>query len=110
MPRAWSFNSSPAVPGQMEDDGIGRLLMSLQSTEILLDPFEASKTISIPAIMFISDREAMSIVSQETTEEIRAVNDKIQVIHLKGGSHFIRHTRFDGFVPTSQTFLDSVRR
>ncbi|MFC1878711.1 alpha/beta fold hydrolase [Chloroflexota bacterium] len=89
-----SFNFMKAIP-----------LMAMGSTQ---DPFGAFKKVPSPILLFIGDREKMSIVSQETAQEIVKVNDKIEVLHLEGASHDIRRTRFDGFMPALQAFLANI--
>jgi pimeloyl-ACP methyl ester carboxylesterase len=73
-----------------------------------LAPFEVFKKISVPVLLFIGDKEKMSIVSQETAQEVARVNDKVQVVHLEGASHDIRRTRFDGYIPALKKFLWEV--
>ena len=72
------------------------------------DPFEAFRKISVPALLFIGDKEKMSIVSPETAQAAVRANDKVQVIHLEGASHDIRRTRFDGYMPSLKKFLDGI--
>jgi pimeloyl-ACP methyl ester carboxylesterase len=72
------------------------------------DPFEAFRKISVPALLFIGDREKMAIVSQEVAREAARVNDKVRVVHLEGASHDIRRTRFDGYMPALQDFLGEM--
>ena len=69
------------------------------------DPFEAFRQVTIPALLFIGDREKMSIVSQEAAQKAVEVNPTIQVVHLAGASHDIRRTRFDGYMPALKKFL-----
>jgi pimeloyl-ACP methyl ester carboxylesterase len=68
--------------------------------------FEVFKKITVPVLLFIGDKEMMSIVSQESAEKAASVNAK--VIHLEGASHDIRHTRFDGYVPALKDFLKNI--
>jgi pimeloyl-ACP methyl ester carboxylesterase len=68
-------------------------------------PFEVFRKITAPVLLFIGDKEKMSIVSQAAAQEAARVNDKVQVVHLEGASHDIRRTRFDGYVPALQKFL-----
>jgi N-formylmaleamate deformylase len=72
-------------------------------------PFEVFRKITAPVLLFIGDNEKMSIVSQSTAEEAARVNNKIQVVHLKGASHDIRRTRFDGYVPALKKFLGEIK-
>lgn len=72
------------------------------------DPFAAFRLISVPAVLFIGDREKMAIVSQETAQKVAQVNDRIKVVHLEGASHDIRRTRFDGYMPALKQFLNEV--
>ena len=69
------------------------------------DPFEAFHMVTVPALLFIGDREKMSIVSQAAAQRVLEVNSKIQVVHLAGASHDIRRTRFDGYMPALKKFL-----
>ena len=71
-------------------------------------PFEVFKKVTVPVLLFIGDREKMSIVTQETAQEAKRVNDKVQVVHLEGASHDIRRTRFDGYLPALKKFLGEV--
>jgi predicted alpha/beta-hydrolase family hydrolase len=70
------------------------------------DPFEVFRLITVPVVLFIGDREKMSIVSQEAAQRVAEVNNKIQVVHLAGASHDIRRTRFDGYMPALKKFLE----
>jgi N-formylmaleamate deformylase len=72
------------------------------------DPFAVIEKISVPTILFIGDREKMSIVSVECAEEAARINPLVKVIHLEGASHDIRRTRFDGYLPALQQFLFEV--
>lgn len=80
--------------------------MKLDSTA----PFDMLKKIEIPVLLFIGDREKMSIVSQEAAQKAVSVNNKVQVVHLTGASHDIRRTRFDGYLPALQKFLAEAYR
>jgi predicted alpha/beta-hydrolase family hydrolase len=64
--------------------------------------------ITVPVLLFIGDREKMSIVSQEAAQRAVQVNDKIRIVHLAGASHDIRRTRFDGYMPTLKIFLEEM--
>jgi N-formylmaleamate deformylase len=82
---------------------------SLATMEMdVANPFEVFKKISVPVLLFIGDRAKMSIVSQETAQKIAQANDKVQVVHLEGASHDIRRTRFDGYMPALEKFLESI--
>jgi pimeloyl-ACP methyl ester carboxylesterase len=84
-------------------------LNSMTSMEMgLSDPFEVFKKITVPVLLFIGDREKMSIVSLEAAYEAARVNDKVQVVHLEGASHDIRRTRFDGYMPALKKFLEYI--
>ena len=72
------------------------------------DPFEVFRQITVPVLLFIGDREKMSIVSQETAQKVAQVNDRIKVVHLEGASHDIRRTRFDGYMPALKQFLNEA--
>jgi pimeloyl-ACP methyl ester carboxylesterase len=74
------------------------------------DPFEVFKKITVPVLLFVGDKERMSIVSQETAQEAARVNNKVQVVHLEGASHDIRRTRFDGYMPALKKFLGEIYR
>jgi N-formylmaleamate deformylase len=71
-------------------------------------PFEVFRNITVPVLLFIGDKEKMSLVSPETAQEAARVNAKVQVVHLAGASHDIRRTRFDGYVPALKKFLREV--
>jgi pimeloyl-ACP methyl ester carboxylesterase len=71
----------------------------------LSGPFELFRRITVPVLLFIGDKEKMSIVSQASAQEAARVNNKVQVVHLAGASHDIRRTRFDGYVPALKKFL-----
>jgi NitT/TauT family transport system substrate-binding protein len=74
-----------------------------------IDPAKvAVEKISVPVLLFIGDKEKMSIVSLEAGREAARVNDKVQVVHLEGASHDIRRTRFDGYMPALQKFLGEI--
>jgi pimeloyl-ACP methyl ester carboxylesterase len=72
------------------------------------DPFEAIKRIQVPVILFIGDREKMSIVSREAAQKAAEANAKLRVVHLEGASHDIRRTRFDGYMPALKSFLKEI--
>jgi len=74
----------------------------------LSEPFELIQKIPVPILLFIGDKEKMSIVSKETAQQAVSVNGKLQVVHLEGASHDIRRTRFDGFMPALAKFLKVV--
>ena len=81
-------------------------LKSLPTLEMdLSHPFEVFEQITVPVLLFIGDREKMSIVSVETAQEAARVNERLQVVHLQGASHDIRRTRFDGYMPALKKFL-----
>jgi N-formylmaleamate deformylase len=71
-------------------------------------PFEVFTKITVPVLLFIGDREKMSIVTQETAQEAARINDKVRVVHLEGASHDIRRTRFDGYLPALKKFLGEI--
>jgi pimeloyl-ACP methyl ester carboxylesterase len=82
---------------------------SLTTMEMdVANPFEGFKKITVRVLLFIGDREKMSIVSQETAQKIAQVNNKVQVVHLEGASHDIRRTRFDGYMPALKKFLAEI--
>jgi N-formylmaleamate deformylase len=84
-------------------------LNSLPTLEMdLSEPFEVFKKITVPVLLFIGDKEKMSIVSPETAQEAARVNDKVQLVHLEGASHDIRRTRFDGYMPSLKDFFSEV--
>jgi len=74
------------------------------------EPMEIFQKITIPVLLFIGDREKMSIVSRETGQAIARCNDQIRLVHLVGASHDIRRTRFDGYMPAVKKFLGEVFR
>jgi pimeloyl-ACP methyl ester carboxylesterase len=71
-------------------------------------PFEAFKKIEVPVLLFIGDKDKMSIVSEDTAAKIAALNPGVQVEHLAGASHDIRRTRFDGYKAALKAFLHQV--
>jgi pimeloyl-ACP methyl ester carboxylesterase len=73
-------------------------------------PIDVFKKVTAPALLLIGDQEKMAIVTQDTAQEIVRANDRVEVIYLKGASHNIRRTRFDGYLPALQGFLDSAYR
>jgi len=84
-------------------------LKSMTSMKMgLSDPFEVFKRITVPVLLFIGDREKMSIVSLETAHAAARVNAKVQVVHLEGASHDIRRTRFDGYMPALKKYLGDI--
>ncbi len=72
------------------------------------DAFEVFRRITVPVMLFIGDKEKMSIVSQETAQEAVRVNPRVQVVHLEGASHDIRRTRFDGYIHALMEFLARI--
>lgn len=72
------------------------------------DPFEVFKEITVPVLLFIGDKEKMSIVSTDTAQKAASVNDKVKVVLLEGASHDIRRTRFDGYMPALKDFLKDI--
>ena len=84
-------------------------LNSLATMEMdVSNPFEVFENIAVPILLFIGDKEKMSIVSQETAQEAARINNKVQVVHLEGASHDIRRTRFDGYAPALKKFLGEI--
>jgi N-formylmaleamate deformylase len=84
-------------------------LNSMTSMEMDLSaPFEIFRKITVPVLLFIGDREKMSIVSTEAAQKAVEANPKVQVVHLEGASHDIRRTRFDGYMPALKKFLDDI--
>ena len=84
-------------------------LNSLASMDMMAsNPFEAFQKIGVPILLFIGDKEKMSIVSQETARKIASENPRVRVVHLAGASHDIRRTRFDGYVPALKEFLSGI--
>jgi pimeloyl-ACP methyl ester carboxylesterase len=71
----------------------------------LAKPFEVIAKIQSPILLFIGDREKMSIMSRAAAQKAAEANAKLQVVHLEGASHDIRRTRFDGFMPALKSFL-----
>ena len=74
----------------------------------LSDPFKAISRIQAPILLFIGDKEKMSITSPEAAQKAAEANDNLRVVHLKGASHDIRRTRFDGYLPELQSFFREV--
>lgn len=74
------------------------------------NPIDVFKNVTAPVMLFIGDREKMAIVTQDAAREIVQANDKVKVVHLEGASHDIRRTRFDGYMPALQAFLESAYR
>ena len=74
----------------------------------LSDPFEAISRIQAPILLFIGDKEKMSITSPEAAQKAAEANDNLRVVHLEGASHDIRRTRFDGYLPELQSFFREV--
>jgi N-formylmaleamate deformylase len=74
----------------------------------IADPFDGFKKISVPVMLFIGDKEKMSIVSIESAQKAASLNDRIKVVHLEGASHDIRRTRFDGYLPALKDFLKDI--
>lgn len=72
------------------------------------DPLAPFKKIQMPVLLFIGDKEKMSIVSQKTAAEAVRRNARVQVVHLEGASHDIRRTRFDGYMPALKKFLETT--
>lgn len=72
------------------------------------NPFTVFQVTTVPVLLFIGDREKMSIVSQETAQKVAQTNNQIRVVHLAGASHDIRRTHFDGYMPALQKFLQEI--
>jgi pimeloyl-ACP methyl ester carboxylesterase len=72
------------------------------------DPFEVFKKITVPVLLFIGDKEKMSIVSMESAQKAANLNNKVRVIHLEGASHDICRTRCDGYMPALKKFLQDI--
>jgi pimeloyl-ACP methyl ester carboxylesterase len=84
-------------------------LNSMPTMQMDLDePFEIFKRISVPVLLFIGDKEKMSIVSLESAQKAASVNEKVKMVHLEGASHDIRRTRFDGYMPALKDFLKNI--
>jgi N-formylmaleamate deformylase len=69
------------------------------------DPLAPFQKVKVPTLLFIGDREKMSIVSTETAAKAAQMNNQVQVVHLESASHDIRRTRFDGYMPALKKFL-----
>lgn len=82
--------------------------MNAMADMLSANPFEAIKQIQVPVILFIGDKEKMSIVSREAAQKATEANAKLRVVHLEGASHDIRRTRFDGYMPALKNFLAEV--
>ena len=74
----------------------------------LSDPFKAISRIQAPILLFIGDKEKMSITSPEAAQKAAEANDNLRIVHLEGASHDIRRTRFDGYLPELQSFFREV--
>jgi len=84
-------------------------LNSMTSMEMdIAAPFEVFKKITVPVLLFIGDKEKMSIVSKDAAQQAASVNNKVKVVHLEGASHDIRRTRFDGYMPALKDFLKDI--
>jgi N-formylmaleamate deformylase len=84
-------------------------LNSMTSMDMgIADPFEVFTKITVPVLLFIGDKEKMSIVSKDSAQKAAGLNAKIKVIHLEGASHDIRRTRFDGYMPALIKFLEEI--
>jgi predicted alpha/beta-hydrolase family hydrolase len=71
-------------------------------------PFEVIGKIRVPILLFIGDKEKMSIMSQTAAQKASEANEKLRVVHLEGASHDIRRTRFDGYMPAFKNFLAEI--
>lgn len=78
--------------------------------ELGQSPFNAIAKVQVPILLFIGDREKMSIMSQDAACKAKEANAKVKVVHLAGASHDIRRTRFDGYLPAIKEFLSAVYR
>jgi len=72
------------------------------------DPLAPFAKVQVPILLFIGDKEKMSIVSQNTAAEIVRCNPAVQVVHLESASHDIRRTRFDGYMPALKKYLKDI--
>ncbi len=84
-------------------NSLGSLALEISS------PFEVFRKITVPTLLFIGDKASGSIVSEETAAKAARENNCIRVVHLKGASHDIRRTRFDGYMPSLKEFLQDNR-
>jgi pimeloyl-ACP methyl ester carboxylesterase len=86
-------------------------LSSMAGMEIdIAAPFEVIGKIRVPILLFIGDKEKMSIMSQDAARKASEANARLQVVHLEGASHDIRRTRFDGYMPALKDFLAEIYR
>ena len=79
--------------------------------EMGLDPtssFEAIGRIQAPILLFIGDKEKMSLMSVEAAQKAAEANSRLDIAHLEGASHDIRRTRFDGYMPALRSFVDRI--
>jgi pimeloyl-ACP methyl ester carboxylesterase len=84
-------------------------LNSMPTMELdVASPFELFKKIQVPVLLFIGDKEKMSIVSEGSARKAAEANERVQVVHLAGASHDIRRTRFDGYMPALKKFLKEI--
>lgn len=71
-------------------------------------PFEVMRKINVPILLFIGDKEKMSIMSRDAAQKAAEANEKLRVVHLEGASHDIRRTRFDGYVSALKRLLTEI--
>jgi pimeloyl-ACP methyl ester carboxylesterase len=102
------FLEDPPILLLGEKFGDGNLNSMASMGMDITAPFEFIKKITVPVLLFIGDKEKMSIVSPESAEKAPSVNAKVKVVHLEGASHDIRRTRFDGYVPTLKDLLKNI--
>lgn len=76
----------------------------------LAAPFEVLGKVRVPILLFIGDKEKMSIMSQAAAQKAAEANKRLRVMHLEGASHDIRRTRFDGYMPALKSFLAEIYR
>jgi N-formylmaleamate deformylase len=74
------------------------------------ESMQAFIKVAVPVLLFIGDRQKMSIVSLETAQAIAGSCNQVRLVHLEGASHDIRRTRFDGYMPALKKFLGDVAR
>jgi N-formylmaleamate deformylase len=85
------------------------LLKSMPTLQLdISNPLGVIQKIHVPILLFIGDKEKMSIVSKEAAQQAAQVNDQLKVLHLEGASHDIRRTRFDGYMPALKDFLGEI--
>jgi pimeloyl-ACP methyl ester carboxylesterase len=71
-------------------------------------PIDMIKSIKIPVLLIIGDREKGAIVSTDVADDLSGAMPDLRVVHLAGASHDIRRERFGGYIQAVREFLGEI--